>query len=171
MTSDKFNSEDGLEVTYHLLQSRHENTAAALELAQQAKRTLAILTQDLEPALYNTREFAEAVQQLALRSRYSKIRILVMDPTRAIHDGHRLIELARKLSSFIQIRRLGEDDRQIMEAWLISDETGLLFRPIAERYEGFYDYNDPAQAREKLRGFNEVWERAQIDPELKRLHI
>ncbi len=137
----------------------------------QARMYLAMFTRDLEPLIYNTEEFSAAVRQLALRSRYSRIRIIVVDPTTAIKDGHRLIELGRRLSSFIEFRRPSADHANLPEAFLVADETGLLYRPVASRYEGFADPDNPSEARVRLRLFDEIWERAEPEPEFRRLGI
>ncbi|MGH8415419.1 MAG: hypothetical protein ACRESX_11880, partial [Gammaproteobacteria bacterium] len=145
------------------------NRDAAVRLASEARMSLAMFTRDLDPAVYNTEEFATAVRQLALSSRYSRIRIVALDPTAAIKDGHRLIELGRRLSSFIEFRRPSADHAKLPESFLVADETGLLYRPMASRYEGFADPANPSEARVRLRLFDEIWERAEPELEFRRL--
>lgn len=156
---------------YRELTDRNGNREAAIQLAGQARRSLAVFTRDLEPAVYDTNEFLSAVQQLALRSRYSRIRIVVVDPTLAIKDGHRFIELARRLSSYIKIRRPSPDHAKLADAYLVADDTGVLYRPLASRYEGFADPHDPFEARARLRNFDDIWEQAEPEPEFHRLGL
>ncbi len=156
---------------YRVLASSEENRTAALELACGARMTLALFTRDLDPVIYDTQEFVTAVQQLALRSRYSRIRIVAIDPTAAIKDGHRLIELGRRLSSFIEFRRPSQEHAKLSESLLIVDETGLLYRPVASRYEGFADSDNAFAARARLRDFDEIWEQAEPEPEFRRLGL
>lgn len=157
--------------SYRVLASSEENRAAALELACGARMSLALFTRDLDPVIYDTQEFVTAVQQLALCSRYSHIRIVAIDPTAAIKDGHRLIELGRRLSSFIEFRRPSQEHAKHPESLLIVDETGLLYRPVANRYEGFADSNNAFEARVHLRNFDEIWEQAEPEPEFRRLGL
>ncbi|MDE1886895.1 MAG: acyltransferase [Gammaproteobacteria bacterium] len=157
--------------TYRILASSGDCRQAALQLANQARRSLALFSRDLEPVIYDTADFVAAVQQLALRSRYSHIRMLVIDPQLAVSDGHRLIELTRRLSSYMEIRRPSEDHAKLAEAFLISDDTGLMFRPLASRFEGFADPDDPSQARNRLRQFDEIWEAAEPEQEFRRLGL
>ncbi|MGH8281191.1 MAG: hypothetical protein ACRERZ_03255 [Gammaproteobacteria bacterium] len=154
---------------YRELTSSADNRDAAVRLASEARVSLAMFTRDLDPVIYNTEEFATAVRQLALRSRYSRIRVVAIDPTAAIKDGHRLIELGRRLSSFIEFRRPSADHAKLPESFLVADETGLLYRPVASRYEGFADPDNPVEARVRLRLFDEIWERAEPEPEFRRL--
>lgn len=156
---------------YRELGSRENNRAAATQLAENARRSLALFTRDLEPAIYDTPEFLAAVQKLALRSRYARIRVVVIDPTLAIKDGHRLIELARKLSSYIELRRPSEDHAKLSDTFLISDDSGLLYRPLASRYEGFADPHDSLGARTHLRSFDDIWEQAEPETEFRCLGL
>ncbi len=160
-----------ISATAHTLTRADDSREAAVELARSASRHLAIFTQDLEPLIYDRVEFVDAVKALALRSKFSRIRILVKDSSRAVKEGHRLASLAQRLSSYLEVRRLAGDYGAMAEAFLIADESGLLYRPLASRYEGVVDTDDPFRAREKLRLFDEMWERSTPDPELRRLGI
>ncbi len=154
---------------YRVLATSADNRQAAAVLAAGAHRTLAIFTRDMERVIYDTVEFVAAVRQLALRSRFSRIRIAVIDPLPAIKDGHRLIELGRRLSSFIEFRRPAAEAATLAAAFLIADESGLLYRPLAGRYEGYMDTDNPHAARIYLRAFEAIWELAEPEPEFRRL--
>ncbi|HDP88443.1 MAG TPA: hypothetical protein ENN42_00545 [Thioalkalivibrio sp.] len=147
------------------------NRAAALRLAQQARRSLYIVTRDLDPAVYDNNEFDTALAELARQSRYAEIRILVNNTEPAIAYGHRLIETARRLSSYIQIRRINPDHSHCNEAYLIADRRGVLHRGKADLYEATLEFNNPARARDLHAQFLSLWEPAEHDPNFKRLHI
>lgn len=153
------------------LATSEDNRVAAVHLVATARAGLALFTRDLEPAIYDTAEFVAAVQQLALRSRFSRIRIVVADPTTAIKNGHRLIELGRRLSSYIEFRRPCADHAKLPESFLITDDIGVLYRPVANRYEGFADSDNLLEARTLLRLFEEIWEQAEPEPEFRRLGL
>ncbi|GAB4348191.1 MAG: hypothetical protein Kow006_08650 [Gammaproteobacteria bacterium] len=148
-----------------------ECSAVSLALAQQATRSLHIFSRTLDERLYDTAPFLEALRQLAIRSRYSVIQVLVQQPDHAVKNGHRLIELGRRLSSAIHLRTVHNDFREHNEAFLIADEVGFLHRPLADRFEGRANFHDPLEGRELLRFFNKVWEMSSRDPEHLRLHI
>ncbi len=153
------------------LAGREENRAISLALVRQAQRNLTIFTRDLDPALYDQMEFIEALTRLALAGPHARIRILALDPAAAVKRGHRLVELARRLSSYIQIRTPAEQHRNHAGALLIADDTGLVYRPLASRYEASASFHAPLEARRHLDNFNEAWEHAFTDPELRRLHL
>jgi hypothetical protein len=93
------------------------------------------------------------------------------DSSKVVTRGHRIIELARQLSSFIEIRKINTDLKNISDAFLVGDETALVYRKQAQRYEGFVNFNDRGRCRQVLADFRDSWEKAAPDPELRRLHI
>jgi hypothetical protein len=153
------------------LDERAAAAAAALALATQARRTLLLYTDDLDPALYDHEAFCDAITQFVTHNRHARIQVLVRDPGHAVKDGHRLIELARRLSSFIELRRRNPEYAEDSQTFLIADETGVLQRPHPGRFEGTVCFRAAVQARELARYFSEVWETSEPDPELRRLHL
>lgn len=154
------------------LASLEDNRLGAQLLARQAKRRVDLFTPDMEPQIYDSDEFIDALTQLALDSRqHGKTRILTIDTERPVKYGHRLIELKRRLSSFIEIRQVHEDYRSTTETFLLIDDRGLLHRPLSSRYEGSWSVSQPLEVRQRDAFFNEVWERSSSIPDFNRLHI
>ncbi len=150
---------------------KSDNSSLALSMASQARRTLDIFTRDLEPVIYDTPEFIFALTQLAMRSKYSRIRILIQDSFRCIREGHRMIELSQRLSSYIELRKPGYDYKEFNDAFLIADNTGLLYKRLSDHYEGIVNFNTPLEAGEKTKFFTDVWETAEVDPNLRRIYL
>ncbi len=159
------------ETTRRELDSWAANQEAAVAVAQVAVRQLNILTYDLEPQVLGTDEFISAVAKVATSGRYARVRILVQDSNRAVAEGHKLIETARRLSSFISINKPHREHQHVIEAFIVADERALLFRKEADRYEGFADTDNPLEARRKLNEFEQMWEKSEPDPEMRRLGI
>jgi hypothetical protein len=156
---------------YQRLETLADNRAGAVAVATVAKRELALFSHDLEPLLYDKDEFIGVAQALATRSRMSRIRIATIDPGAAIRAGHRLISVAQRFSSYVEVRRASRDHAQLAETFLVADEEAVLFRPIASRYEGYADVRAPLEARKFLKQFADIWEKAEPDPEFRRLGI
>ena len=146
-----------------------ENRAAALAMVSQGRRTVLIFSRDLDPRVYNTAEFADALSTLARLSKYSWIRMLVQDSSGIVRDGHRLVELARRLSSRVELRKAHPDFRDANRAFLVVDEIGLILRVPADRYDAVVSFHDGMAARGQTRFFHRVWDRSAPDPELRRL--
>lgn len=140
-------------------------------MTAQARHRLDLLSGDLDAPLYDDAAFLDALKQLCTGSRRAQVRVLVADSGPAVRDGHRLIELARRLSSFITIHRLAAEDRDCNRAFLLADDTGYISRDGFDRYEAACDFAAPARATELAREFQLYWERSEPDPNLRRLHL
>jgi hypothetical protein len=156
---------------YKRLETLAENREAAVAVAAVAKRELALFSRDLEIPLYDKDEFIRTVQELATRSRMSRIRIVCIDAGPSIRAGHRLVGLAQRFSSYIEVRQASHDHASLAETFMVADEAAVLYRPIFTRYEGYADVHAPLEARKFLKQFAEIWEKAEPDPEFRRLGI
>ncbi|MDO9372045.1 MAG: acyltransferase [Gammaproteobacteria bacterium] len=154
-----------------LVATSTDNRIAAVALVKQGRRYLYIFSRDLDASVYDTTTFVSAVRELATYSRYSQIRILVQNSEHIAKHGHRLVQLAHRLSSFIQVRKPGRDHQALSEAFLVVDKLGLLHRKMSDRYDGVVNFNAPLEATALVRFFDEVWDRSEPDPELRRLYI
>jgi hypothetical protein len=153
------------------LETAADHRAVVVAMAQQAVRSLHIFTRDLDHALYDTPEFEAAALNLVRTGQYARIHILVQDSSGALRRGHRLINLAQRLSSKIEIRKPIAEYADISRAFFVADETGYVSRQMADRYEGMANFSDRLTARDMVGFFNEVWERSQQDSQLRRLHL
>lgn len=153
------------------LGSRYDNRQAAALLAAQARRQIDLFTPDLEPALYDQSPFLDALTQLCLSSPRARIRVLAKDFERTIKDGHRLVELARRLSSYMELRKVHTDYQENNESFLLVDDYGLLHRRHAARFDGSFSCKAPLEVRRLRAFFDEVWDRSEPQADLRRLHL
>ena len=162
-----------LGVSDELFHLRHANDhlVHATGMLRQAKRDLALFTYDLDPAVYDAPPFVEAFKALALRSRFSRLRILLQDNTLVLQRGHRLLELAQRLPSMIEIRRPYEEYRDHPENFLLIDDCGYLHKRSLEGYAGIACYHNRHRVNRLLALFDEAWEHGKPDRELARLHL
>lgn len=130
-----------------------------------ARRTLAIYTQDLEPLLYDHEPFLEAVKHLVLARSHARVRVLIADPMRAIRDGNRFVAMARRLTSYIDLRNVPKDMRNNPAAFLVADNNASVFRPNAATWEGIAAMSDLASAAKHLAYFDSIWRAADSDLE------
>ena len=151
--------------------SRDEVVVVAQRLAEQAQRLLLLHTEALSPEIYDRAGFLDAVRRFANRHSQTRFLVLVQESRQAVQRGHRLIELARQLSSTIEFRRPAPEYRHYHESFLLADTTGYLHRRIPARYEGSASFNAPGKAADLETYFMEVWERSEPDLELKRLYL
>lgn len=139
----------------------------ALALIQQVRRSLCLYSPDLEPWLYHHSSIQQACSRFLLAHPRNRLRILLEDSTRAVKDGHRLLTLARRLTSNVHIRKLSPDYPREDGAYLIADKTGLLIRPRSDQCNGHALYNDPGAVRLCQTQFDQAWERSLSDANLR----
>jgi len=161
----------GIDDLEFALQTREQVRATAQTLAMQAQRELLLHTEDIEPAIFDQQPFLDAVSRLAREHQDAHVRVLVGNSRKTIQQGHRLIELSRRLSSNIQFRRPPPQYRNYGKTFLLCDSTGYIYRPLASRYEGTANFNNPGQTVSLRKYFMEVWEQSQTDEEMRRLHL
>ncbi len=151
--------------------TKEANGVAAQALVRQAKRSLYIHSRDLDHTVYDNRLFVEAVKNLATSSRFATVRILIQDSRKVVNTGHRLVDLAYRLSTAIKIRKPDAQFRDFNGAFLVVDDVGYLHRRVADRYEGIVNFNGPDKVAELIKYFRLVWEKSQPDPRIRRLSI
>lgn len=149
-------------------ESRQDARQHTLALFGQARHSLCLYSPDMEPWLYNHGDIVQAATAFLLKHSRNRLRILLADPTPAVRQSHRLLTLARRLTSSLQIRTLNPDyPAQAPAAFLVVDECSLLVRPEPERVTGYALYQSPAPARALRRQFDSAWEHSLAHPDLR----
>ncbi len=141
--------------------------AHALALLQQARHSLCIYSADLEPWLYHHSSMQAACTAFLLANPRNQLRILLRDTSRATKDGHRLVTLARKLSSNCHIRKLHPDYPSEEINFLLADKCALLVRPEPSQYAGYVCYKNPTSARLRQVQFEQAWSTSISDADLR----
>lgn len=151
------------------LEKRAENILVTNHMAKQCQRSLNIICRELDPLVFDTEEFADAVKYLALRHRRAKIQIIVFEPDTIVKRGHRLLDLTDRLSSFIMIRKAHYSFNAYNECMMVADATGYIHRENGERFEGTANFKDPRHSKILLKQFEEMWEMATPDPNFRKM--
>lgn len=153
------------------LNSRDEVKIINIAMAQQTSRTIDIISMHLDPAIFDIPDFIDAIKNLSISSKFTKIRILIKDSDPMTKNGHRLIDLIQQLTSSIEVRKLSEEYKSYGEAFTLFDGKAVIYLRHSDRYEGLANFNRPRLATELSNFFNEVWERSAPDANLRRLHL
>lgn len=152
--------------------TRDEIAAARLQLLGDARHRLAIRVPVLGSESYASAQELDELRRIATSGRSALIRILLHDPDAALRNDHRLIALAQRLPSSIQIRTpVDEVDLTWASACLLNDVGGYLFLPDAERVQGRAARNHRANAAPLQQHFDEVWDRSERASMLQTLDI
>lgn len=148
-----------------------DNRQAALTLAQRAKHEILIASYDFDTRLYSNQELVDALSAFVRSHRNAHIHILVWKTEQAVKHGHRLVELAQRLSSSIKIHDPDPIHADFIESYMVVDGTAYFRRPQADRFEGVACLHAPIIARELKDRFNSMWERSTPSSEFRRLKI
>ena len=152
--------------------TRGETAEARRQLLRDARHRLSIYLPLLGNDSYAGAEELAELRRIAISGRGAQIRILLHDPAAALRNDHRLVALAQRLSSVIQIRTpVEEADLAYISAYLLNDAGGYLFLPEADRAQGRAARHDRASQAPLLQHFDDVWERAEPASELRALGI
>lgn len=154
-----------------VISTQEEMRQAVIEVASEATRRVSIFTHDLEPGIYDDADFLEVVKRLVLSQAYARIRVLIADPSRAVKNGNALVHLGRRLNTYIEFRHVREDLRTHSESFCIADETALVYRLQASRWEGIADTYEPSIAKVYGRMFDEIWHASEVEFEFRQLGI
>jgi predicted GNAT family N-acyltransferase len=154
------------------VESREQGAAESLTLIGEARRDLCVYSRDLDPALFESDAALEALKRVAISGRGASIRIIIQDPRLVVARGHRLIELAQRLSSVFALRTpVNDDDLQYPSAFLLNDASGYYFRVLGTRFEGESVNYSPGRHAQLLEYFNQVWERSEPSEDLRQLNL
>lgn len=148
-----------------------EHAAAALAMVRQCQHSIEIISRELDPPIYNTPEFIEAITGLILNRHRARLRVLLFDPAAVVRHGHRLTETAARLSTFIEMRKPAPQFHAYNQSLMVVDATGYIQRLSAERFEGKVCFNDVRTCKYVLDDFENMWEKSAPDPNLRRFNI
>jgi len=150
-----------------------EYKTISLSLAQQARKSIDIFTQDLESVIYNNSEFEQSIFTLSKRHPNTQIRILVQDSTSAIQKGHCLIKLSQRLTSSVLIHKPSFKDRDESCTFMNVDNIGLIHRTVATSmvYKATANFYSPRPAAKLTDFFNHIWEHSSPDMQTRRIFL
>jgi hypothetical protein len=147
------------------------STARQLLLAD-TRYQLALQQPSLPAGWYDSAEELSELRRIATAGRAAQIRIMLFDPQRALRDSHRLLLLAQRLPSIIEIRvPLEPVDRVDRGAYLLNDQGGYLWLRDTEHEGGRANRCDRAAQAPLLHDFEQRWERSARARELDNLSI
>ena len=154
-----------------VISTKDEMRQAVIDVARAADRKVSIFTHDLEPGIYDDPDFLEVIKRLVLSKTYARIRVLIADPSRAVKNGNNFVHLGRRLNTYIEFRHVREDLRTHAEAFCIADESALVYRLQASRWEGIADTYEPAVANLYGKMFDEIWLASEVEMEFRQLGV
>jgi hypothetical protein len=153
--------------TLMVLTTLAEVRSAVNEVAGGARRLISIYTPDLEPDLYDQTSFLDIIKHFVLSHSFSKVRVLLGEPTRITHNSNRFVAMGRRLSSCIDIRYIAAQAPLRASAYLIADDRAIVYRLRSDTWDGVADVNNPPVAKLYLNEFDSIWNASAGDQGLR----
>lgn len=153
--------------TQNNLANLDEYRLAVAELATHARRSLSIYTPDLEPQILDHDLFLEPVKRLVLARSHARLRVLISDPGRVSREGNRFMMMARRLTSYIDLRNVSPEYRNNPCSFIVADNKAIVYRQNSSKWEGVADNDDITVVKRYLAYFDEVWAGSLIQPEMR----
>lgn len=144
--------------TRRLLAGTAELRTGVIDVISRAQRTLAILTPDLEPEIYEHDDFLLALKRFVLAKSFTRVRVLITEPGRAIKPGNQFVQMGQRLSSYIEFRNLTERLRPEVQAYCIGDADAIVYRANHTTGQGMVAQQTPEIAKLYLAEFDELWQ-------------
>jgi hypothetical protein len=154
-----------------LLSSVQDFQEQSLKLLNQSRRTIAILSSELDEAVYGGDDFIQALSSFVRSSRYAQVQILVKNTKPIIETGHKLAKLHQRLSSKVLFRKLTIEPDNNEMGFMLCDTNALLYKNDDRAYQGFANVNAAVEVKRFREVFDYVWQYAEAEPELQLLHI
>lgn len=142
-----------------------------VSMVAQGGRQAQIFSRDLEPLLYNNRAFEDGLLHLLRSNPSSHCQLLVQNDEDLFRTDHRLLAVNQQLSSYMQMRLVPKEARDVMQNFILIDNSGYLKRPNSAVYQGIANFNDPATVRDLSHAFKQWWEQSSPLVGSRRLNI
>ena len=147
------------------------NSDAALKLVSAAQHQISIISRHLDPRIFNNENILQSMLMLIRRAKTSNVKILVHDPSPMIKNGHRILELSQRVTSKIEIRKIGQPFSQFNEGFLVADKIAYIHNIKSDLYDAEVNFNDKDKSKELLETFRNIWEQSSQDTTLRRLCV
>ncbi|MFW2372642.1 MAG: hypothetical protein ACN4GM_05925 [Gammaproteobacteria bacterium] len=144
---------------------------ASINVADQALRSIYIVTPNLEPLIYDNPDLLDKLLTLCRGNRHASIRILVKDSSTAIKRGHGLIRLAQRLTTAIEVRKPMEEYLTQNLGFLLADNSAFVYRENCDMHKGISNLDCKYRGNALLELFNQAWEHSELDEQIRRLFI
>lgn len=152
--------------THRHLVTRQAMTEAQLELLRAARREFMLASPMLDAGFWNSASMAQALGQLLAQHPQSRARLVVEDTEHMLASCTRLVELTRRFSDRILIRRLGEAQHGQSGMFAVADRDHCLVQNDVSQIDATLDLAAPRQAAPWLQRFGLIWDGAEPVPGL-----
>lgn len=158
--------------TLTLLESQEDYRDYFATLFRSTRKDCAILCDKLDPFIFNDAAIVNGISDLVRQHPKAGVRVLTKNTRDIGKIRLQFLELSRRLTSKISIRKLKTEPQSKQMDYAIGDRELLLVRHNTDDYQGFYNISAKPEAQKLLEEFDYLWERQSADiPDLMTLRI
>ena len=164
--SDNGSSTDPDDSTTQSLTSPVQVDDAVKNLFRRSKHYLYIRAPRLDFPFFKSKDLLPSITDLIRRDPRNHLNFLIDDEFHFLNTSTRLIELARKFSSYVKIHKLPEEYADTAEVFIVADPDCYLHMASQHQYPATVGFDMPARTRQLEYRFKQLWERSERIPEL-----
>lgn len=140
--------------------------------AKAGVRCVDIFSHCLHPLVYDDGELVGAISAVARRSRQSRIRVLVRDPSPLYGSSQALLTLVQRLPSRAHIRAYTEGAKDRYMGFFCVDKKHLVYFSDEQQWQGFARRDAVAESLHILNEFEHLWLYGSVeDPNFRTLTL
>jgi len=140
-------------------------------LLEHARRKVLVFSPRMDGYYFNKAQITQALAGFAAAHRNNRARFLVEDAAQTLRDNVRLIDLCRRLSDFVQMRQVVEEDRGLREMYIVVDDKDYVQQPDVLKPEYIVGTDARREAMALATRFERMWERSVAVPEIHPLGL
>lgn len=148
-----------------------ESLQGLLDFLKSPSRTVRLYSQELDHSLFDRADVTDALSAFVRHGPPARLQILIHSSSSIVSRGHQLLQLARRLDSKIEIRKVPGELATDRSSFVLADERGYFLLPDHREYQAMSNAFDPVQAARLAERFDYLWDRSEADPDLRTLRI
>ncbi len=148
-----------------------ESLTGLLDFLKRPSRTVRIYSQELDHALFDRADVTDLLSVFVRHGPPARLQILIHSSSGIVSRGHQLLELARRLDSKIEIRKVPGELATDRASFVLADERGYFLLPDHREYQAMANAYDPVESERLAERFDYLWDRSEADPDLRVLRL
>ncbi len=149
-----------------------ENRTALMEVLTEAGSVIRWFSPDLDYLISDNQECYQVLLNFCKNNPQARFEILLHNPKALAGRGHRIINLAQRLTSSIKIKHTNEEYVTNNPAsFVVVDNRHVYWKPVASLWHGRLKLDSPLIAQTWNNSFKEAWEQSVPDSQLRSLNI
>lgn len=158
--SDTSAGNTGAGLTEGRVQGPEALAQAVAALVRSARREARLFAPQVAPAIFSSAAVTAALGYFAAQHTRNSARLLVEDAVQLLRDNGRLIQLARRIASGLELREVEDNDRGARDLYIIADRSAHLIQEDVGRNDAVLAARVPHETNQLIERFDAAWDRA-----------